>query len=201
MSELRFWPAEPAWGPVRLRPLRRGDRREWEEVRRTNRDWLLPWEATSPDGAAPPLRFADVRRFSAQQARAGALMPFAIEVEGRFRGQLTVSGFQWGALSTAAAGYWIDRRVAGRGLMPIALALAVDHCFALGLHRIEVNIRPENAASLRVVDKLGFRDEGLRAAYMHIDGAWRDHRTFALLAEDVPSGLLAWYAREYGLVG
>ncbi len=53
-----------------------------------------------------------------------------------------------------------------------------------------MNIRPENTASLRVVEKLGFRDEGLRLRYLHIDGAWRDHRTFALTRDEVPDGLL-----------
>jgi [ribosomal protein S5]-alanine N-acetyltransferase len=86
----------------------------------------------------------------------------------------------------------VDRRVAGRGVIPTAVAMVVDHCFfTLGLHRIEVNIRPENAASLRVVDKLGIRSEGLRRRYLHIDGAWRDHASFAMTVEEVPSGLLA----------
>ena len=72
------------------------------------------------------------------------------------------------------------------------MALAADHCwFALGLHRIEIAIRPENTASLRVVDKLGFRFEGERPRYLHIDGDWRDHRVFALNAEEVPGGLMA----------
>ena len=63
------------------------------------------------------------------------------------------------------------------------------------LHRVEVNIRPENRPSLRVVEKLGFRDEGLRERYLHIGGRWCDHRTFALTTEDVPEGLLArWHA-------
>jgi ribosomal-protein-alanine N-acetyltransferase len=92
-------------------------------------------------------------------------------------------------LCAAHVGYWIDSRVAGRGLMPIALALATDHCLTrTGLHRIEVNIRPENTASLRVVEKLGFRDEGLRLAYLHIAGDWRDHRTFAMTADELPPG-------------
>jgi ribosomal-protein-alanine N-acetyltransferase len=70
--------------------------------------------------------------------------------------------------------------------MPLALAAACDHAFVgLGLHRVEVNIRPENTASLRVVEKLGFRDEGLRQRYLHIDGAWCDHRSFALTTEDL----------------
>ena len=55
---------------------------------------------------------------------------------------------------------------------------------------MEVNIRPENEASLRVVQKLGLREEGLRRAYLHVDGAWRDHRSFAVTAEEVPEGLL-----------
>jgi [ribosomal protein S5]-alanine N-acetyltransferase len=82
--------------------------------------------------------------------------------------------------------------------MPTAVALVTDHCFGtVGLHRLEVNIRPENAASLRVVEKLGFREEGTREAFLHIAGAWRDHRSFALTAGEVPEGLLArWRAAQ-----
>ena len=80
--------------------------------------------------------------------------------------------------------------------MPTAVALAVDHCFrTVGLHRIEVCIRPENAPSRRVVEKLGFRSEGLRPRYLHIDGAWRDHLIYALTAEEVPDGLLRRWRR------
>lgn len=90
-----------------------------------------------------------------------------------------------------SAGYWVARDVAGRGVIPTALALAVDHCFfTVGLHRIEVNIRPENQASLRVVEKLGFRQEGIRERFLHIDGDWRDHLSFALTADEVPNGLM-----------
>ena len=104
-------------------------------------------------------------------------------LDGALVGQLTVGGITYGSLCSAHVGYWIDARVAGRGVMPTAVALAVDHCFqVLRLHRVEVNIRPENTASLRVVEKLGFRDEGLRRGYLHIAGQWRDHRSFALTA-------------------
>jgi ribosomal-protein-alanine N-acetyltransferase len=75
--------------------------------------------------------------------------------------------------------------------------MATDHCFrVLGLHRMEINIRPENAPSLRVVEKLGFRPECLRPRYLHINGAWADHRSFALTAEEVPGGLLDRWLRE-----
>ena len=124
------------------------------------------------------------------------MLPFVVTYDGRLVGQLTVGGITWGSLCSAHVGYWVDQRVAGRGVMPTAVALVVDHCFgAVGLHRVEVNIRPENAASLRVVEKLGFREEGTAPAYLHIDGAWRDHRSFALTAEEVPGGLLRrWHA-------
>ena len=111
-------------------------------------------------------------------------------------GQLTVSGIVLGSLRSASIGYWVSQHVAGRGVIPTAVALATDHCFdTLDLHRVEINIRPENRPSLRVVEKLGFRDEGLRERYLHIAGHWCDHRTFALTTEDVPGGLLArWHA-------
>jgi len=90
--------------------------------------------------------------------------------------------------------------VAGRGRRPTAVARAVDHGFSTaGLHRIEVNVRPENVASRRVVEKLGFRDEGVRPRMLHIDGAWRDHISYALTVEDVPGGLLRrWRASRVG---
>ena len=73
--------------------------------------------------------------------------------------------------------------------MPRGVALAADYCWqVLQLHRVEIAIRPENAPSLRVVEKLGFREEGLRPRFLHIDGDWRDHRVFALNREEVPAG-------------
>ena len=105
------------------------------------------------------------------------------------------------AFCSAYAGYWVDARVAGRGVMPTALALAVDHAFARGqLHRVEVNIRPENTASRRVVEKLGFREEAYHPRYLHIDGAWRDHVGYAITAEEVSGdgGLMARWNRLRG---
>ena len=194
----RGWPATLSDGPVGLRPINRKDRADWLEVRSRNAAWLAPWEATPPRDTAPPMSFTTMVRSLRQQARKGTLLPFVVTYEGVLVGQLTVGGITWGSLCSAHVGYWVDQRVAGRGVMPTAVALAADHCFnALGLHRIEVNIRPENAASLRVVEKLGFREEGTRSAFLHIAGDWRDHRAFALTAEEVPEGLLArWLERS-----
>jgi [ribosomal protein S5]-alanine N-acetyltransferase len=185
-----MWQVELAEGPVGLRPIRLRDGRRWREVRMRNAAWLRPWEATAPvPVAAPPLTFAGMVRRLRKEAREGRTLPFVVTYEGALVGQLTVGGVTWGSLRTAFIGYWVDEAVAGRGVMTTALALATDHCVGtVGLHRVEVNIRPENQASLRVVEKLGFRDEGLRERYLHIDGGWRDHRTFALCAEDLPPG-------------
>ena len=187
------WPARLREGRIELRPLRLRDATAWREVRTRNARWLRPWEATLPlaEHDAPTTYGAMVRRLRAE-AREGRSLPFALTVDGAFSGQVTIGGIARGSLLSAYIGYWIDQRVAGRGIMPTAVAMATDHCFReVGLHRVEVNIRPENTASLRVVEKLGFRAEGLRERYLHIDGDWRDHLTFALCAEDVPGGLLA----------
>jgi ribosomal-protein-alanine N-acetyltransferase len=114
------------------------------------------------------------------------MVPFAIRSQGQLVGQMHLFGLSWGSLLSCAAGYWVAESAAGRGIAPTALAAAVDHAMNdLGLHRVEVNIRPDNTASLAVVAKLGFRDEGVRERYLHINGAWRDHRTFALTREDL----------------
>jgi [ribosomal protein S5]-alanine N-acetyltransferase len=190
-ASFRPWPVELREGDVVLRPLRRRDARRWRAVRNANVEWLTPWEATHPEDGTRPPSFRQMVRAMNRDARAGRMLPFAVDVEGQLVGQLNVSGITWGSFRSGHVGYWIDSRVAGRGVVPTGVAMVVDYCFSsLGMHRLEVNIRPENVASLRVVEKLGFRPEGVRRRLLHIDGAWRDHTTFALTVEDVPGGLL-----------
>lgn len=186
---VHVWPLTLRDGELTLRPLRRRDRRAFEELRSRNAGWLRPWDASDPDSVRGPLDFATLRRWNDRQARLGLSLPLAIVVEGRLLGQITAGPLQYGALRTAVLGYWIDQDAAGRGIVPRAVALVIDHLFAeLGMHRIEVTVRPENAASLRVVEKLHLRPEGLRRAAIHVDGAWRDHLVFALTAEEVATG-------------
>jgi len=161
------------------------------------------WPAVLRDGdvVLRPPTFSGYVRSLARQAREGQTLPFAIEYRGELVGQLTVATITRGSLCSASIGYWVSEHVAGRGIAPTAVALAVDHCLGpVGLHRVEIAIRPENTASLRVVAKLGLREEGLRERYLHIQGEWRDHRTFAVTAEEVPQGLLArWRATREAL--
>jgi ribosomal-protein-alanine N-acetyltransferase len=125
-------------------------------------------------------------------------MPFAICLGDRLVGHIGLGNIVRRAFSSAYCGYWVDSRVAGRGIMPTAVALLVDHAFNVSrLHRVEINIRPENKASRRVVEKLGLREEGYHTNYMFIDGAWRDHVGYAVTWEDVAreGGLLARWRR------
>ena len=193
------WPVSLRHGEVLLAPMRYRDQAAWEEVRRRNLAWLRPWEATLPPGSAiGPTTYRALVRNLSRQAREDRMLPWLVFADPdrgatrpRLVGQLTVSGIVGGSASWGQIGYWVDQRMAGRGIIPTAVALAVDYCFsAMRLHRIEIAIRPENAASLRVVAKLGFRPEGLRPRYLHIDGEWRDHLVFALNAEEAPEGLL-----------
>jgi len=161
-------------------------------VRSHNIDWLKPWEATVPPGdTSAPRTFRALVRDLRRQAREGRALPFAVTVDDHFAGQLTVTNIVGGSARWAQLGYWVDRRHAGQNVIPTAVALVVDHCLLqLNLHRIEVAIRPENTASLRVVEKLGFTEIGYAPGYLHIDGAWRDHRLFAITAEECAGGLL-----------
>jgi [ribosomal protein S5]-alanine N-acetyltransferase len=200
------WPAVLADGPVLLRPYKRSDGRSWSEVRIANQQWLAPWESAPPgpwsemnSTRAYSYVYADMKR----AARRGDSMPFAVcllEPDGseRLVGHVNLGNIVRRAFSSAYAGYWVDHRVAGRGVIPTALALAVDHAFGPGgLHRIEVNIRPENRPSRRVVEKLGFREEAYHQRYMHIDGGWRDHLGYALTSEEIAAegGLMARWRR------
>lgn len=188
------WPVSvrtvlPSGRLLTLRPLERGDRPAWEDVRRRNQAWLERWESSVPGDARGPVTFRRLRRGLDLAAREGVLLPFVIDVDGRLVGQMQLFDVVWGARATGWAGYWLDEAQTGRGYATWALATLVDHALtSAGLHRVEVGIRPENTASLAVVGRLGLPEEGMRRGLMHVEGAWRDHRCFAVLTEDLGPG-------------
>lgn len=201
----RGWPATLREGRVGVRPLRLRDAQAWSESRIANEQWLAPWEGRQPslppagwEERHSPAVFAAMLRVLRRESRQGRCLPFAVTYDGDLVGQVTVANVVRGAFQSASVGYWVDGRLAGNGIGPTALVLVVDHCFTeVGLHRIEANVRPENGPSRRVVEKLGFREEGLHPRFLFIDGAWRDHLCFAVTVEDVPEGLLRrWRSRE-----
>lgn len=176
-------------GVIRLRPVRMRDGVQWSRIRTADRAHLEPWEPSAEadwvnrhtPGSWPPV-CSSLRA----EARMGRMLPFVIELDGRFCGQLTVGNIAHGALRSGWVGYWVSSSVAGGGVATGAVALGLDHCFGpVRLHRVEATVRPENAASRAVLAKVGFREEGLLQRYLDIDGAWRDHLLVALTAEEV----------------
>ena len=175
---------------VELRQLKKSDARKLQALLIKDRAWLSPWEATTP-GIRYPVDARDLVRNLLYQQRKGTGLAFIIEVDGALAGQINVANILYGSVSSATVGYWIGKDFAGRGATPIAVALTVDYLFdELGLHRVEIDIRPENEASLRVVEKLKLREEGLKERFIHIDGQWRDHRVFAITSEERKGSML-----------
>lgn len=210
------WPVTLQAGAVVLRPLRRADEERWFAVRRADWKWLEPWEATRPPRSREQVgSFARMVATNRRRGRCGTALPWAIgwddgwpdhplrnRAAAPLVGQVTVSGITLGSAMSCSMGYWVASSHAGRGIAPTAVALACDYVFqVMCLHRVEICIRPENAKSLRVVEKLGMAEEGLRPSYLHIDGQWRDHRVFRLLEQDRPDGVLRTYLRDHVLPG
>lgn len=171
-------------GDLKLRPLRRRDKKEWENLRSKNEKWLRPWEATSPEPLVTLPTFAQMLTFHRREAKALRSISWAIIYQGKISGQVTLAGISQGSYRGAHIGYWIGEEFAGHGLTPIAVNLVSEYAFAeIGLHRLEIAMRPENAASKKVAQKCGFEFEGIRKRFLHIDGDWRDHETYVKVYE------------------
>ncbi len=174
---------------VRLRMPRAGDYREWAELRASSRAFLEPWEPRwMPDEferSAWRLRISHYRRDHAQ----GAAMAFFMfeRGHGRLVGGITLGNIRHGVSKSAQIGYWIGQPYAGQGLMTDAVRTLSRFAFGeLSLHRIEAACIPENSRSIRVLEKAGFRREGLMRSYLRINGVWQDHYLYARIAGDPP---------------
>ncbi|BBY31713.1 GNAT family N-acetyltransferase [Mycolicibacterium sediminis] len=187
-------------GLVRLRPIRLRDGGVWSRIRLADRDHLEPWEPVAEVNwelrhavSSWPSICSGLR----SEARKGRMLPYAIELDGQFCGQLTLGNVTHGALRSAWIGYWVAREFTGGGVATAALAMGLDHGFqAVMLHRIEATVRPENAPSRRVLAKAGFREEGLLKRYLEVDGAWRDHLLVALTVEEIETSATSALVRS-----
>ena len=185
---------------IGIRLIRRRDAARLQTLLSSNREWLGPWEATHPSGRGPAPGSVSLKPTIKQllaQHRRGRGVPFVVTYDGEVVGQLSVADISRGALWSGQIGYWIAAEYAGRGIMPTAVALAIDYLFgSLNLHRVEICIRPENAPSLRIVEKLGLRYEGRRLRYINIDGKWCDHDCFVITREELSDSMLARLSRR-----
>lgn len=186
----RFLPplAPPLHGEkLYLRAPDINDYEAWATLRAVSREHLQPWEpawaedSLSRDGYRRRLAwFERLRRqehgeaYFIYQRRNDTLI-----------GGITLSNIRRGASQCGELGYWIGKPFAAQGHMREALAVMLRHCFEmLKLHRIEAACLPENLPSRRLLDRAGFRSEGLLREYLKINGVWRDHQLYARLASD-----------------
>lgn len=191
---LRLGPLVVPAGTVELRPPHLFDASAWSRIRLRDRVHLENWEPSAPGRweernatLAWPAQWWALRAL----ARTGQSLPCMITVDGELAGQITVGNIVRGALCSAWIGYWVASHLVRGGVATAAVALLADHCFThAGLHRLEATVRPENQASLRVLTKLAFQQEGLFRRYLDVAGGWRDHYCFALTTEDVSTGLV-----------
>lgn len=186
---IRSLPAELHGRRVTLKPLGSSDFDQWREVRRRCADWLVKWEPAPTPGA--PDVVEDPRAFAARcsardrERQMGTGFGFGIFVDGRFAGEINLSGIQRGPFQNAYVGYWIDEALAGNGYTPEAGAVLFRFAFdELDLHRVQVSIIPRNHSSRRVAEKLELRDEGTAVRYLRINGVWEDHIRYAITAEE-----------------
>ena len=178
-----------------LRPPRTQDVPEMRRALRINAVHLRPW-SIAPAAGEDPASLASVSRSVLQNRREwkrGQSFVFLVvhrDNERRVIGRVTLGGVLRGAFQNAYLGYWIDEEHQGRGLMTEAVLATTAFAFGSGgLHRVQAAVMPRNAASLRVVEKAGYRREGVAERYLSIAGVWEDHVIYATTAEE-------WSARR-----
>lgn len=173
---------------VLIRPLRPTDFSQWLDVRTYSHDWLVKWEPRVPAGRYPELTeraFLSRLAMMKRERQIGSSFGFGVFFNDHFIGEVNLSNIQRGAMQSGTIGYWIDRRFCGRGFIPEATTGVLRFAFEmLNLHRVEILIVPTNKSSLRVVEKLDLRYEGITKDYLMIDGIWCDHARFSVLNTD-----------------
>ena len=173
---------------VKLRPPRITDHPAWSELRMRSREFLQPWEPTWPSDDLT--RSAFRRRLAAYSRdidldQAYPLFIFRAKDEALVGG-ITLSNVRRGVAQMASVGYWIGQPHARKGHMLAAVKAIAPFAFQrLGLHRLEAACIPENNPSRELLLKTGFRLEGEARAYLKINGVWRDHLLFGMLAGDI----------------
>lgn len=163
-----------------------GDHLAWAQLRAESRAFLAAWE---PVWAADHLtRRSFTRRvyWARRACRNGNALPlFLIRHDGTLLGAITLDNIRRGPAQSATIGYWIGQPFARQGYMREAIGALVSHAFtAMDLSRIEAACLPENLASRGVLERSGFKYEGVAQSYLQINGRWRNHVLYSNLRHD-----------------
>jgi len=172
---------------VFLRMPVRQDYKTWAETRAASSQFLQPWEPIWPADDLTRRSFHQrVWRYE-QEYREGKALPLFMFLsdENRLVGGLNISNIRRAAAQSCMIGYWMAEENAGKGLMLAGLRATIPYIFdVLQLHRIEAACIPDNTRSVRLLEKANFQYEGYLRGYLNINGKWRDHQLYALLASD-----------------
>ena len=170
-----------------LRLPAHSDYRAWAGLRDESRDFLIPWEPNWSEDHLTRRAFTNRVYWAARAVAGGTALPvFLIRREDQaLLGALTLDNIRRGPAQAGTMGYWIAARFARQGYMREAIRAVVHHAFSeLDLSRIEAACLPENAASRGVLEKSGFKYEGVAQSYLQINGRWRNHVLYANLRAD-----------------
>ena len=170
---------------VTIRPLALDDAAALLDLRSRHRAFLEPWEPLRDDAFYTLERQRQGVEAAVRERDEGRGAPFVVVHERAVVGAVNLSSIVRGVFQNAYVGYWISPEFGGRGFATEAVRQVVATAFrTLALHRVQAAVIPRNAASIRVLEKVGFREEGLALRYLRIAGVWEDHRLFALTTED-----------------
>jgi len=172
---------------VWLRAPIAADYEEWAELRARSRAFLKPWEPTWPQDDLTRAAFRRRLRRYAEERRLDHAYSFFLfkNGSGELMGGVTISNIRRSVAQTGTVGYWMGEPFAGQGYMTAGVRALVPHAFGpMRLRRLEAACLPHNAASIRLLEKVGFIREGYAREYLCIDGVWQDHLLFALLRGD-----------------
>jgi ribosomal-protein-alanine N-acetyltransferase len=172
---------------VLLRAPAMSDYGPWAELRARSREYLTPWEPSWQRHELTRGAYRRRVRHYQREAREDEGYAFLIfdEADDELVGGVTLSNVRRGVTQAAVLGYWLGLPYIKRGYMTCAVQAIASFAFEdLRLHRLEAATMPANAASIRVLERNGFRREGFARGLLKINGVWEDHILFALLAED-----------------
>lgn len=175
---------------VGLRPLLTTDFAAWAELREVSRGHLTPFEPLWPGDELKKGAYRRRLRHYQRELREDLGYAFGIfrSADDGLIGGISLSNVRRGVTQTASLGYWLGSANTQKGYMADAVSAIVPYAFyGLRLHRIEAATLPENAPSIRVLERNGFLREGFARRYLKINGAWRDHILFGIVVEDIRS--------------
>ncbi len=170
---------------VYLRHVDEGDREEWIALKRASRELHEAWEPRAPAGESWYGARAFGRIAATTDTPSNQRHLICRKRDEAILGMVNLSQIFRGPFDNAVMGYWIGSEHTGRGYATEGVRLCLRRAFTtLGLHRVEANVMPENEASLGVVRRAGFREEGFSPRYLQINGVWADHTRWAITRED-----------------